>query len=96
MALLRNHYPHLQNVIGIAIPPPKLENKIGEDLLWLDCSEWPEETRAEYEELNESWNFFATGAPIEEKVSEFVHPVRAAQQEAAQQKMVSKKKGRPE
>jgi hypothetical protein len=78
----KNYYPHLQTVIGIATPPPKLENKIGEDFLWLDCTEWSEETRAEYEELNESWNFFATGTPIEEKFYEFVHsPARAAQEE---------------
>ena len=86
----KNHYPHLHTVIGIAIPPPKLENEIGEDLLWLDCSEWPEERRAEYEELNKGWNFFATGTPIEKKISEFVHPVRAVPQDAAQREIVSK------
>ena len=57
----KNYHPHLKTVIGIAIPPPKLEHKIGEDLVWMDCSEWSEERSIEYKALNEGWNFFATG-----------------------------------
>ncbi|WP_426960389.1 YecA family protein [Muricoccus radiodurans] len=70
----KNHNPSLKTVIGIAIDPPKLTDQNAEDFLWMDCSEWPEETRAEYEELNEGWNFFRTGTRHEQVISEFVRP----------------------
>ena len=49
-----------------------------------------------YEELNKGWNFFATGTPIEKKISEFVHPVRAVPQDAAQREIVIQANGWPE
>lgn len=81
----KNHNPNLKIVVGICIPPPKLEREIGEDFLWLDCQEWSEETQAEYASSNAIWNFFETGKRFEQKVHEFpippspaTHPTRSA------------------
>jgi SEC-C motif len=76
----KNNNPHLQTVVGIEIEPPKLDDSVGEDLLWLDCREWSEETRTEYEDLNKDWSFFSTGTPRVETVTEFVPPARPVSQ----------------
>jgi hypothetical protein len=86
----KNHNPQLQTVVGIAIAPPKLEDRLGEDLLWLDCREWSEEARAEYEELNEGWNFFSTGTPRVETVTEFVRPTRPGSGEIVSTKKIGR------
>jgi hypothetical protein len=74
----KNHNPNLKIVVGIAIPPPKFEREIGEDFVWLDCDEWANEMRAEYDSLNSDWNFFETGVRHEKRISEFMHPQRPA------------------
>jgi SEC-C motif len=76
----KNHNPTLEIVVGIAIPPPKFEREIGEDFLWLDCSEWSNEMRAEYDNLNLGWNFFETGLRHEKRISEFVIPQQSVPQ----------------
>ena len=70
----KNKFPHLKSIIGICVPPPKYEHQIGEDFVWLDCSEWSDETKSEYESLNEKFNFFETGVYHEKRTHEFVFP----------------------
>jgi hypothetical protein len=80
----KNKMPHLNTIVGIAIEPPKLTRMIGEDFVLLDCRNWTDTLRKEYEELNKSWEFYETSAlnRYEETVTEFVQPsspVRVAQ-----------------
>jgi hypothetical protein len=72
----KNRFPFLKAVVGIAIEPPRLTNPIGEDFLWMDCREWPEERRREIVEANGPFGFFETGSLRERKYSEFVSPER--------------------
>lgn len=74
----KNHNPDLQAVVGICIPPPKLEREIGEDFVYLDCHEWSDETRAEYDRVNADWNFFKTGLRHEKRIKEFALPPQPA------------------
>jgi hypothetical protein len=83
----KNRHPNLQTVVGIAVPPPKLERELGEDLMWMDCSQWSEDLRAEYEELNSDWNFFATGQPHMQTITEFVTPAAAPAQIVSRRKI---------
>lgn len=70
----KNRFPSLEIVVGIAIEPPNLTNRTGEDLLWMDCREWPEQRRREISESNRPLGFFETGGVRERKYSEFVPP----------------------
>ena len=71
----KNRLPFLKTVVGIAIEPPSLTSRTGgEDFLWMDCREWPEERRREITESNKPYGFFETGALRERKYSEFVSP----------------------
>lgn len=67
-ASAKNHYPHLKRVIGIAMEPPKLYERRSEDFLLFDCSDWTEEKRRFYEELNDldGMHFFTTGRMVSE------------------------------
>lgn len=89
----KNKFPQLATVIGICVPPPKLERQIGEDFVWLGCNDWSDETKAEYERLNADWNFFETGTYREKTTHEFVLPDKAKTQPKAAMK---KKTGRNE
>lgn len=72
----KNRFPSLETVVGIAVEPPKLTDRTGEDFLWMDCREWPEQRRREIVERNEPFGFFGTGELRERKCSEFVSPTR--------------------
>lgn len=54
----KNKYPHLQCVIGIAMDAPKFTDINSEDFILLDCREWPDAIRQDYQELNKKWRFF--------------------------------------
>jgi hypothetical protein len=56
----KNKFPHLNDVIGIAIEPPKFSSTVSEDFCLLRCSEWPDELRREFEEANSHLGFFAS------------------------------------
>ena len=73
----KNRFPSLETIVGIAIEPPKLTDRTGEDFIWMDCREWPEEQRREIVESNEPFGFFETGDIRERKYSEFVSPTQA-------------------
>lgn len=68
----KNRFPSLETVVGIAIEPPKLTDRTGEDFLWMDSREWTEERRHEIVESNGPFGFFETGNIRERKYSEFV------------------------
>lgn len=58
---LKNIYPHLSKVIGIAIEAPKHTSRISEDFLLLNCREWSSEQKIFYEEENRLLGFFKSG-----------------------------------
>jgi len=89
----KNRHLHLKTVVGICIPPPRLEREVGEDFVWLDCQDWPDEARAEYDDLNEDWHFFETGLCHERRIREFVLPPTPATERA---NPIKKKIGRNE
>jgi hypothetical protein len=55
----RNKYPHLKKVIGIAIDAPKDKPTNSEDFILMD-TEWSDEQRKTYEDLNKELKFFET------------------------------------
>jgi len=58
----KNKFPGIKKVVGIAIDAPKYTRKNSEDFILLDCAEWSEETRAQYDEENNAFQFFGTAA----------------------------------
>jgi hypothetical protein len=55
---LKNKFPHLKKVIGIAIDAPKHAKSNSEDFILLECENWSEEEREYYEEENKILGFF--------------------------------------
>jgi uncharacterized protein YchJ len=55
----RNKFPHLTKVIGIAIDAPKDKPTNSEDFILMD-TEWSDERRQTYEDLNKELKFFET------------------------------------
>lgn len=53
----KNKFPHLKKVIGIAIDAPKFTDANSEDFILLNCEDWSEEEKKEYEELNKGFEF---------------------------------------
>lgn len=74
--IAKNKMPHLSTVIGIAIEPPKLTDQIGEDFVFMDCSEWTDTQRQEFEQCNKDFRFFKDIKRNRgfEHASEFVQP----------------------
>jgi hypothetical protein len=54
---VRNKFPHLKKVIGIAIDAPKDKPTNSEDFILMDA-EWSDERRQTYEDLNKELKFF--------------------------------------
>ena len=67
---VRNKFPHLNTVVGIAMDPPKFTEpeKISEDFALLDCSRWTEKDRVFWERENEHTKFFGTPAMRETRL----------------------------
>ena len=54
-------FPHLHTVIGIAIDAPKYSGGVNsEDFILMDCSNWTDEVRKDYEEANRVMQFFTS------------------------------------
>lgn len=58
----KNKFPHFNKIIGIAIDAPKFANTNAEDFILLNCSEWSETDRNEYEKLNIGFHFLESDA----------------------------------
>ena len=73
-AAAKNLQPELETAVGIAIDSPKFTDADGEDFVLMDCKDWTEETRAEYQHLNSNWGFFQSPSMKKRVVrtSEFV------------------------
>lgn len=56
----KNKFNHLKTIVGIAIDAPKFTKKNSEDFILMECSEWTDENKKHYENLNLDWNFFKT------------------------------------
>ncbi len=67
----KNKFNHLKTVIGIAIDAPKYAETNSEDFILMDCADWPDERREDYEKANEKLGFFKTGAVEQRTVTEF-------------------------
>jgi len=75
-AAAKNIKPDLEVIVGIAIDAPEFADEDGEDFLLLDCKEWPEERKLDYQSLNAHFNFFQSPSlqKKETRVFEFVEP----------------------
>ncbi len=69
----KNKYQYLKKIIGIAIDAPKFTDTNSEDFILMDCEDWPDDLRAQYEEANKVMGFFnsSTLTLHEKKVKEF-------------------------
>jgi uncharacterized protein YecA (UPF0149 family) len=54
----KNKFRHLKTIIGIAIDAPKFSIRNSEDFILMDCSDWPNDLREDYEQANEGFGFF--------------------------------------
>jgi hypothetical protein len=54
----KNKFPHLKKIIGIAVEPPKFNRTVSEDVLLLECDDWPEDRKKYYEEENKLIGFY--------------------------------------
>ncbi|WP_250486559.1 SEC-C metal-binding domain-containing protein [Caballeronia sp. GaOx3] len=73
----KNKFMHLTKVIGIGMDAPKFAgDKNSEDFILLECEEWSDECKADYEERNRRLRFFESDRlrKHEETVSRFVAP----------------------
>ncbi len=66
-------FEHLKTIIGIAIDAPKFSKRNSEDFILMDCSDWPNDLREDYEQANEGFGFFKSSSlTIQKKnVTEF-------------------------
>lgn len=77
----KNRFQGLVKVVGIAIDAPKhSDGTDGEDFILMECNVWTEQLRAYYEELNGTWQFFATDhmKQFNMNLTQFVPPSSAA------------------
>src|SRR5690606_3819860 len=65
--VVKAKFPKVQQVIGIAVDPPKFSHKMSEDFLLMDCTEWTEAKEAQYLEANKVFGFLESGAQRIEK-----------------------------
>ena len=56
----RNKFPHLKKIVGIAIDAPVTDGPNSEDFILMDCSDWSEEVRAHFDEVNVHHQFFSS------------------------------------
>ncbi|MBU0580855.1 MAG: SEC-C domain-containing protein, partial [Candidatus Margulisbacteria bacterium] len=56
----KNKFNNLKTVIGIAIDAPKYAEENSEDFILLDCTNWSNEIKIEYENANKDLQFFQT------------------------------------
>ncbi len=72
----KNFMPELNTIVGIGILPPKLSRMNHEDFILLDCRDWPDAVREDFEKRNKDFQFFRTEkmSHYEQRVTEFVHP----------------------
>ena len=69
----KNKFEHLKTIIGIAIDAPKFTETNSEDFILMDCEDWTDELREQYEKANEGLGFFCSDSLTIQKrtVSEF-------------------------
>lgn len=69
----KNKFSHLKQIIGIAIDAPKFTDTNSEDFILMDCEDWPEDLRVQYEKANGDLGFFNSGnlTRHEKRVKEF-------------------------
>ena len=58
----KNEFPHLKKIIGIAMEPPKPNQRTSEDFILMDCENWTEKEAEYYKKENKEigFNFFGT------------------------------------
>jgi len=56
----KNKFDHLKTIVGIAVDSPKYTKDNSDDHIFLDCSEWSEDDKQYYEDLNKNFGFFQT------------------------------------
>jgi SEC-C motif len=74
-----NRMPELHTVVGIGIEPPKFCQEIAEDFVLLDCADWSDERKREFEDRNAGFDFFKTAGLQRHaaRIHEFVLPTSA-------------------
>ena len=69
-------FSHLHTVIGIAIDAPKYCGGVNsEDFILMDCSNWTDDVRKDYEEANEVMQFFTSAGQTSGKAKLFEFPL---------------------
>ena len=55
--VVKNQWPHLKEVIGIGLEPPKISRVVSEDLILMNCENWSDKERDHYNQANEVIGF---------------------------------------
>ena len=69
--VIRNKFPDIKTVVGIAMDAPKYSDGNSEDFVRLNCEKWSEEQRAYYDRENEKFDFFKNARKEERRVFDF-------------------------
>jgi hypothetical protein len=54
----RNKFNHLKKVVGIAMEPPRISQRVSEDFILLECENWSDEQEQYFQEANDVLQFF--------------------------------------
>lgn len=63
----KNKFSNLNKIVGIAMDAPKFVDTRSEDFLLMDCEEWSDDLRAQYEQANEVTGFFNSSSLMSHK-----------------------------
>lgn len=86
---MRNKFEHLEKVVGIAMDAPKFSQTTGgEDFILLECAEWPDGLRAQYEDINKKSDFSGSGEMFRGRTHDFPDmPIQQVMQTARWRKV---------
>lgn len=69
--VVKNRYPSLETVVGIAMDAPMYSSFDGEDFVLLECEHWSDEDRAHYDRENEKLGLFKNALKTERRITDF-------------------------
>ena len=69
--VVKNRFPSLETVVGIAMDAPMYWSYDGEDFVLLECEHWSDEERAHYDRENEKLGLFKNALKTERRITDF-------------------------